>query len=79
MVSGIYLFGSALVYISLLWNGAPYPLELAFPPIIGIGFGIIYPIWVLRNLPFFSHFPQKVHQNEQSKECEWKRLWSRKA
>ncbi len=62
MVCGIYLFGSALVYISLLWNGAPYPLELALPPIVGIGFGIIYPIWVLRNLPLFSHVPQKVHQ-----------------
>ena len=61
MVCGIYLFGSALVYISLLWNGAPYPLELALPPIVGIGFGIIYPIWVLRTLRLFSQVPQKVH------------------
>ena len=61
MVCGIYLFGSALVYISLFWNGAPYPLELALPPIIGIGFGIFYPIWVLRNSQEFKFLPEKVH------------------
>ena len=61
MVCGIYLFGSALVYISLLWNGAPYPLELALPPIIGIGFGIFYPIWVLRNSQVFRFLPENVH------------------
>ncbi len=61
MVCGIYLFGSALVYISLLWNGAPYPLELALPPVVGIGFGIIYPIWVLRNPQLFRLHPEKVH------------------
>ncbi len=61
LVSGIYLFGSGLVYISLFWHGAPYPLELALPPVIGIGFGIIYPIWVLRNIQILSRLPQKVH------------------
>ena len=61
MVCGIYLFGSALVYISLVWNGAPYPLELALPPIIGIGFGIIYPVWVLRNSQVFGFHPEKVN------------------
>ena len=28
IVCGIYLFGSALVYITLIWNGAPFPPEL---------------------------------------------------
>ena len=49
MTCGIYLFGSALVYISLIWNGAPYPLKLALPPLAGIAIGIIYPIWVIKN------------------------------
>ena len=61
MVSGIYLFGSALVYISLFWNGAPYPLKLALPPVVGIGFGIIYPIWVMKNSQVFRLQPGKVH------------------
>lgn len=61
MVCGIYLFGSALVYISLLWNGAPYPLELALPPIVGIGFGIIYPTWVLKNPQVLTLHPEKIH------------------
>lgn len=47
MVCGIYLFGSALVYIALVWEGTPYPLKLALPPVIGIGFSIIYPLWLL--------------------------------
>jgi hypothetical protein len=42
MVCGIYLFGSALVYIILIWNGAPYPLQLVIPPIFGISFSIAY-------------------------------------
>lgn len=61
MVCGIYLFGSAMVYISLLWNGAPYPLELAYPPIVGIGFGIAFPIWVLKNSLVINLYPGKIH------------------
>ncbi|MCJ7733560.1 MAG: hypothetical protein MUP11_03335 [Anaerolineales bacterium] len=63
MVCGIYLFGSALVYISLIWEGAPYPFKLAFPPIIGVGFGISYPIWLLRNQQVFSQQPEKINHN----------------
>lgn len=44
---GIYLFGSLLVYITLLWQGPPYPLQLALPPLFGIGLGTAYPVWVL--------------------------------
>jgi len=61
MVCGIYLFGSALVYIALIWNGAPYPSELVYPPILGIGFGIAYPIWVLRNSQVFRLHHETVH------------------
>ncbi|NQS92614.1 MAG: hypothetical protein HQ574_09415 [Chloroflexi bacterium] len=54
MVCGIYLFGSALVYISLIWDGAPYPLKLVFPPVVGIGFGISFPIWIFNNPRLWS-------------------------
>ena len=47
---GIYLFGSALVYISLAWQGPPYPLHLAFPPLLGIALGICFPLWVCHSL-----------------------------
>lgn len=60
MVCGIYLFGSALVYISLLWNGAPYPFELVFPPIVGILFSISYPIWILKNPHVLNLHPEKI-------------------
>lgn len=60
MVCGIYFFGSALVYIGLIWDGAPYPLKLALPPVIGIGFSIFYPIWLLKNLQVFSFRPGQV-------------------
>jgi hypothetical protein len=61
MACGMYLFGSALVYVSLLWNGAPFPIELVFPPVVGIVFGIFFPIWVLRNPRVFNLQPEKVH------------------
>ena len=61
MVCGIYLFGSALVYIALIWNGAPYPPELAYPPILGIGFGIAYPIWLLKYPQALNLRPDKIH------------------
>lgn len=59
-VCGIYLFGSALVYISLLWNGAPYPFELVFPPVVGILFSISYPIWILKNPHVLNLHPEKI-------------------
>ncbi len=54
MVCGIYLFGSALVYIALVWNGPPYPLKLALPPVIGIAFSIIFPYWLINHLDLLS-------------------------
>jgi hypothetical protein len=47
MTSGIYLFGSALVYIWLIWEGQPYPLTLVLPPLVGIAIGISFPAWLL--------------------------------
>jgi len=47
MVCGIYIFGSALVYITLAWYGAPYPIQLALPPLAGLAIGIGFPVWVL--------------------------------
>ena len=72
MVCGIYLFGSALVYIALIWNGAPYPPELAFPPILGIGFGIAYPIWVLKNTQIFNIQAGKIHMKRAVKQIRMK-------
>jgi hypothetical protein len=59
-VCGIFFFGSALVYISLIWNGPPYPLELALPPVVGIGFSIVFPIWTLKNLEMFNFLPERI-------------------
>lgn len=47
--SGIYSLGSILVFIMVLWNGNPYPLQLIIPPIFGLSISILYVIWVLKN------------------------------
>jgi hypothetical protein len=52
MVCGIYLFDSGLVYITLIWQGVSYPLQLALPPIIEITFGFLYPSWIIRRRIF---------------------------
>lgn len=31
--SGIYLFGSVLVFITLIWNGSPYPVQFVVPAV----------------------------------------------
>ena len=50
LACGIYLFGSVLVYITLIWEGAPYPLQLALPPLAGIAISIGYPYWIIRQM-----------------------------
>jgi len=47
--SGIYSLGSILVFILVIWNGSPYPLQLIIPPIFGLSISILYVIWVLKN------------------------------
>ena len=49
MASGIYIFGSVLVYISIVWNGPPYPLQFVIPPIFGFCFAGAFFIWVIKN------------------------------
>ena len=47
--AGIYSLGSLLVFISVFWNGYPYPIQLIIPPIFGLSITILYLIWVLKN------------------------------
>lgn len=53
MTSGIYIFGSALVFICLAWNKAPYPIQLVLPPLSGILIGVSYPVWFMRRVVTF--------------------------
>lgn len=62
MTSGIYIFGSALVYIALIWQGAPYPLHLALPPLLGIGIGFGYPIWIIRGGYLYRGLPDTAKE-----------------
>ncbi|TAE48234.1 MAG: hypothetical protein EAZ89_15555 [Bacteroidetes bacterium] len=48
LTSGMYLFGSVLVFISLIWAGKPYPLRLIIPPIAGVSIAVSLFIWVMR-------------------------------
>lgn len=53
LVSGIYLYGSVVVYVMIIQNGPPYPLELIFPPIIGVGLSLILLFWTKSNVKQF--------------------------
>ncbi len=48
MASGIYIFGSALVYIQIIEQGQPYPLRLVVPPIFGMGIAVGFLVWVVK-------------------------------
>ncbi len=45
---GVYILGSALVYIQLIWVGSTYPFQLVIPPLFGIGISISFFIWTLK-------------------------------
>ncbi len=45
--SGIYGFGSVLVFISVIWNGSPYPIQLVVPPLAGLSIAISFFCWVI--------------------------------
>ena len=49
LASGIFIYGSALVYINVLQDGAPYLLKLIIPPIFGIGLSIAIMMWAWKN------------------------------
>jgi hypothetical protein len=61
LVCGIYIFGSALVYISLVWHGAPYPLHLAIPPLADLAIGIGFPVWVLYSYKGYPYPLKSIH------------------
>ena len=48
MASGIYVFGSALVYIQVFGQGTPYPLRLVVPPIFGMAIAAGFWVWVVK-------------------------------
>jgi hypothetical protein len=47
VTAGIYLYGSVLVFILLIWFGKPYPMQLVVPPVFGLGIAVSYIIWVM--------------------------------
>jgi hypothetical protein len=47
--AGLYIFGTALVYISVIQNGVPYLLKLVIPPIFGIIFSVVIIYWSWQN------------------------------
>jgi hypothetical protein len=51
--TGIFIYGSVLVYASMLLTGFPFPLELIIPPIFGIGLSIATIKWILGNFDQF--------------------------
>lgn len=52
MASGIYVFGSALVYLQVFGQGEPYPLRLIVPPIFGLGIAVGFFVWVAKKARF---------------------------
>jgi hypothetical protein len=43
IASGVYILGSVLVFITLVWQGSPYSFKLIFPSI----FGLLFSIWFI--------------------------------
>jgi len=48
VTAGTYMLGSVLVFISLIWLGRPYPMQLVVPPIFGLGIAVFYIFWVIK-------------------------------
>ena len=46
LTCGIYLYGSAMVYIQVITQGAPYPIRLLVPPAFGLGIVCSFLIWI---------------------------------
>jgi len=60
--SGVYLFGSVLVFITITWNGSPYPIQLIIPAISGMSIAILFFVWVVKN-----YYTQKKFYTTQGK------------
>ena len=50
MIAGIYIYGSMLVYISVLQQNPPYPVDLIIPPIFGMVLSLGILIWSWRKI-----------------------------
>ncbi len=53
LTAGTYIYGTILVYTSVIQNGAPYLLKLIIPPIFGIIFSIAIIWWTWKNFDKF--------------------------
>jgi len=42
LTAGIYIFGSVLVFITLVWRGSPYAIQLIIPSVFGFVFAISF-------------------------------------
>ncbi len=51
--AGVYIYGSAMVYIQVFQEGLPYPLKLIIPPIFGIAFSVIVILWTWHHMEVF--------------------------
>lgn len=48
--AGIFVFGSILVGVMVVWHGPPYPWKLLLPGATGMAIGIAYAVWNIRKL-----------------------------
>lgn len=60
MASGVYLFGSVLVYVLVFWQGPPYPMRLVIPPIFGVSFSFVFLRWVFKVVNIYAQAPATV-------------------
>ncbi len=51
LTSGIYIFGSVLVFITVIWKGSPYPVQLIIPPVAGLLIAISFFTLAVKNNP----------------------------
>ncbi|MHA2104540.1 MAG: hypothetical protein ACW981_14020 [Candidatus Hodarchaeales archaeon] len=52
--AGVYIYGSAIVYIMVLQQGPPYPMDLVIPPVFGIIISGGLMIWSWKNQKLFN-------------------------
>jgi hypothetical protein len=48
IASGVYIFGSVLVFITLVWQGSPYSIKLVFHSV----FGFLFSTWFITSTLF---------------------------
>ncbi|MDX2190641.1 MAG: hypothetical protein SFY32_12330 [Bacteroidota bacterium] len=50
VTSGVYILGSVMVYIQIIWTGPPYKLQLVIPSLFGTAIALSYIYWRKSNL-----------------------------